>query len=143
MPIYKALSVRQPYAWLLVAGIKTCENRSWSTNHRGTLGIHASSKPMTKDDWGFLRDVCAEYEIPTPEPDDPLLRAGGIVGAVYLADVTPTPDPDWEGGWWDEESFAWLVSDAAEIIEFVPMKGKLGLFDLELPFEISWKESIE
>ena len=87
--------------------------------------------------------ICAEYEIPTPEPDDPLLRTGGIVGAVYLADVTPTPDPDWEGGWWDEESFAWLVSDAAEIIEFVPMKGKLGLFDLELPFEISWKESVE
>ena len=33
MPVYRALSVRQPYAYLLVAGIKTCENRTWPTHH--------------------------------------------------------------------------------------------------------------
>jgi hypothetical protein len=40
----KTLSVRQPYAWLIVAGFKTIENRTWRTNYRGPLQIHASQK---------------------------------------------------------------------------------------------------
>jgi ASCH domain len=37
-----ALSVRQPWAWLIVNGVKDNENRSWRTDHRGPLLIHAS-----------------------------------------------------------------------------------------------------
>ena len=140
MPTYKALSVRQPYAFLLVTGIKTCENRSWSTNHRGTLVIHAGAKSMTKDDWAWLDEAFQELELPAPDRDDPLLRTGGIVGAVYLADVVTTPDPDWELGWWDGESLAWMISGCKQVDEFTPMKGRLQLFDVELPYKITWDE---
>lgn len=44
MKKYKVLSVRQPYASLLVNGIKDVENRSRKTNFRGTVLIHASAK---------------------------------------------------------------------------------------------------
>jgi ASCH domain-containing protein len=37
-----ALSLRQPWAWLVVNGYKDIENRSWRTNHHGPLVIHAS-----------------------------------------------------------------------------------------------------
>ncbi|RIJ76655.1 ASCH domain-containing protein [Nakamurella silvestris] len=37
----RALTVRQPWATLLVAGIKRMETRSWDTKFRGTLAIHA------------------------------------------------------------------------------------------------------
>src|SRR5438105_11911405 len=37
-----AVSIRQPWAWLVVMGYKDVENRSWRTNHRGALLIHAS-----------------------------------------------------------------------------------------------------
>jgi hypothetical protein len=30
-----ALSVRQPWAWLIVNGYKDVENRSWTTHYRG------------------------------------------------------------------------------------------------------------
>lgn len=40
----KALSIRQPWAWLIVAGYKDIENRSWPTNFRGRVYIHASRK---------------------------------------------------------------------------------------------------
>ena len=40
----KALSIRQPWASLIVAGIKDIENRSWVTNYRGKLLIHAAQK---------------------------------------------------------------------------------------------------
>jgi hypothetical protein len=138
MPIYKALSVRQPYAWLLVNGIKTCENRSWSTKHRGTLVIHAGAKSMTMDDWGDLIEVCEAQQIPVPWFEDPGLDTGGIVGAVHLVDVTATPDPNRENGWWDGGSFAWLLDGAVPIPDVIPLKGRLGLFDVELPFEIDW-----
>lgn len=37
----KALTIRQPWASLIAAGVKTIETRSWSTKHRGPLAIHA------------------------------------------------------------------------------------------------------
>ena len=37
----KALSIRQPWAWLVVHGYKDVENRSWSTGFRGRVLIHA------------------------------------------------------------------------------------------------------
>jgi hypothetical protein len=141
MPTYKALSVRQPYAWLLVNGIKTCENRSWDTKHRGTLIIHAGSKAMTKDDWQWLGEICADLDIPVPPADDPLLQTGAIVGCVYLANVVAKPDPDWELGWWDEESLAWMISAAKQVEEPIPMKGKLQLFDVELPHDVTWEDA--
>jgi len=41
----KTLSVKQPWAYLLCAGIKDIENRTWKTNYRGRVFIHASAKP--------------------------------------------------------------------------------------------------
>jgi hypothetical protein len=38
----RAISIRLPWAWLIVNGFKDVENRSWRTRHRGTILIHAS-----------------------------------------------------------------------------------------------------
>jgi activating signal cointegrator 1 len=38
----KAISLLQPWATLVVMGVKTIETRSWQTPHRGELLIHAS-----------------------------------------------------------------------------------------------------
>ena len=37
----KVLSVKQPWASLIIAGVKDVENRSWNTNFRGQFAIHA------------------------------------------------------------------------------------------------------
>ncbi|MDR0568176.1 MAG: ASCH domain-containing protein [Spirochaetaceae bacterium] len=50
--IYKTLSVYQPYATLICAGVKTVENRKWTTKHRGKPLIHASGKEHS-----FLRMI--------------------------------------------------------------------------------------
>ena len=39
----KTLSVRQPWASLLVSGLKDIENRTWAPNFKGGILIHASS----------------------------------------------------------------------------------------------------
>lgn len=39
----KALSIKQPWAYLIACGLKDIENRTWKTNFRGRIYIHASS----------------------------------------------------------------------------------------------------
>ena len=45
----KVLSLTEPYATLIKNGIKTIETRSWKTNYRGKLYIHASSSKIPKE----------------------------------------------------------------------------------------------
>ena len=40
----KAISIKQPFASLIAYGIKDIENRTWKTNYRGKVYIHASAK---------------------------------------------------------------------------------------------------
>jgi hypothetical protein len=58
----KVLSVKQPWASLIVSGIKDIENRTWKTSYRGELLIHASAKSagipselLTNDQFDSLR----------------------------------------------------------------------------------------
>ena len=45
----KVLSVKEPFATLITNGIKKIETRSWKTNYRGELFIHASGKTIAKE----------------------------------------------------------------------------------------------
>jgi hypothetical protein len=44
----KVLTVRQPWASLIMAGVKVVENRSWALRQLGRLGIHAATRPEGK-----------------------------------------------------------------------------------------------
>jgi hypothetical protein len=44
----KTLSIQQPYASLVAYGVKKIENRTWQTNYRGKVLIHASG-----DEWAW------------------------------------------------------------------------------------------
>src|SRR5262245_22363982 len=52
----KALTVKQPYASLIIRGYKRCETRSWHTNYRGPLAIHAALDPDP-----HIHDLLATY----------------------------------------------------------------------------------
>jgi hypothetical protein len=52
--LVKTLSVQQPYATLICAGVKTVENRSWKTDYRGRLLIHASGSAYAYPDLDCL-----------------------------------------------------------------------------------------
>ena len=46
----KVISLREPYATLIKNKIKLVETRSWKTNYRGELYIHASMSKVIKED---------------------------------------------------------------------------------------------
>lgn len=84
MPATLALSIRQPWAGLLVAGRKTIEVRKWWTAQRGRILIHASSYPDQRaESWAWVQpDVAPLTEL-----------YGGIIGEAELVDVRKYADP--------------------------------------------------
>jgi ASCH domain len=117
----KALSVRQPYAWLIVSGHKDIENRDWATNFRGRVLIHAGltyPKRNYRDDAEIFGARYGAY----PERDTML---GGIVGVATITGCVTASDSEWFFG-----PYGFTLTDAKPL-PFVPCKGKLGFFNVD------------
>lgn len=111
-----ALTIRQPYAWLIVAGIKPVENRTWSTTYRGPLLIHAGTKMHDHP----LHEIERRYGV---RIDTRLLQMGGVIGRVDLVDVvTSHPSP------WFTGPFAFVLRDPTAL-PFRSARGAQGLFE--------------
>src|SRR5579859_2156572 len=91
----KALSIRQPWAWLIVRGHKDIENRDWYTGYRGEILVH-TGKGMTKAEYQDAQDLCLCMKQPlvTLPPFEELER-GGIVGSVFIANCVSESDSPW------------------------------------------------
>lgn len=116
----KALSIRQPWAWLIVNGFKPIENRTWNTNARGPILIHAG-KSFDKKGYAWVRDNFPEIDLPLPSQ----FERGGIVGRANLWEVATASSSPWFSG-----PFGFRLAQA-EPLPFVPMPGRLGFFEAE------------
>ncbi|WP_454846113.1 ASCH domain-containing protein [Pseudomonas farris] len=121
----KALSIRQPWAWLIVNGFKPVENRDWPTRFRGRFLIHAS-KGMTRMDYADVRDFADGLGVTIPAFDE--LERGGIVGVALLSDCVDRSESPWFFGNYG------FVMKSAKPLPFTPLKGRLGFF--EVPDEL-------
>ena len=113
----KALSIQQPWAWLIVNGYKDIENRDWPTKGRGRVYIHAGKK-IDKDAISWIKQEFPD--IPLPESFD----AGGIVGQARIVDCVTASDSRWFFG-----RFGFVIRDA-QPLPFRPYKGQLGFFEV-------------
>jgi len=109
-----ALSVKQPWADLIVEGVKDIENRTWSTNRRGRLLIHASKK-WDDGDYAELfgkKEQCVY---------------GAIIGIASLVDCVAHHHSDWFEG-----PYGFVLKNARKFRDPIPYKGRLGIFIVEL-----------
>lgn len=58
----KAITLQQPWAGLLVLGVKGCDTRSWNTSYRGRIAVHASAK-ITQEGKDLLDLFCKEWPV--------------------------------------------------------------------------------
>ncbi len=135
----RAISIKQPWATLIVKGIKNVENRSWTSAYRGELVIHAS-KSGTDADMEAGRRLCSELGVEFPAE----FPTGGFVGVVDLAGVITTgmvsittDHPTFkitDARGYTEQEFGWILENP-RTIPFVAARGKLGLFipDMTVP----------
>lgn len=126
-----ALSIRQPWAWLIVHAThapKRFENRDWQLSNpgrrfRGRFLIHAG-KGMTRDEYAMAEVTAHEYGQPLPALE--ALERGGIIG---LAEVVAWHD--------NAPRLPYAFGSGLELanvqaLPFTPCLGALGFFKPKL-----------
>lgn len=128
----KCISIKQPWAWLIVNRYKPVENRKWKTKYRGPILIHASKG----FDWDGLSQLynltySAFCEVVYHFKIDLAIRKinagefGGIVGRANLTDcVTEFDSPYFFGPYG-------FVMEQRHTLPFQLMKGQLGIFEVD------------
>lgn len=128
----KALSIIQPWASLIVTGIKDIENRTWRTNYRGEFLIHASGKrlklgwaALTTEQYQAARQLICPFGTVN---DSKSLPVSAIIGKATLVDCVQNHPSVWaEKGVWN-----WVLEDVQLFDKpIVNVKGKLGFWEFD------------
>lgn len=139
MSTTKALSLTQPWATLVAIGAKRIETRSWSTNYRGPLAIHAAKGfPKWARETTYQRpfsSVMLQHDLRLVD-----LPLGAILATCTLADCVPTEsirgslsENEVAFGDYSDGRWAWVLENVQVLPEPVPAKGSLGLWNWTLP----------
>ena len=114
----KAISIRQPWAWLVANGHKEIENRIWATHIRGPVLIHAG---LSMSDFTVyeLDSIKKEYRVKVPLK----LHTGGIVGVAEIVDCVEKHRSKWFDG-----PYGWVLANARPL-PFRSCLGKLKFFE--------------
>ena len=124
----KVLTIKEPYATLIIEGYKKYEFRSWKTNYRGKILIHAGMS-IERDVLDRFKDYNLNYS------------KGAIIGEVELIDCILV-DKDFNkklqeinpivyGNSNHQGVYAWQLTNIIKYDQPIPIKGKLGLWNYE------------
>jgi hypothetical protein len=127
----KVLTVKNPWACWIIHGYKSSsgilykdiENRTWKTNYRGKILIHASKYPCDTrprlngvfTDADFLRAIV--YETPSLN--------GMIIGSAELLDCVTNSQSVWA----EPDMWHWVLGNPKPLWKPVPAKGFPGLWE--------------
>lgn len=122
-----ALSIQQPWAWLIIHAGKDIENRSWRTNFRGRILVHAG-KSLDSQSLDEVGQIIHDGQI-IPENLKPLplaheLECGGVVGSVDIVDCVTTSASPWFCG-----PYGFVLANPKPL-RFIPCRGRLGIFNV-------------
>lgn len=125
----KVLTIKQPWASLIINGYKRFEFRSWYTNYRGELLIHAG-KSVDKEAMKRLEKYL-DFDIPI----------GKIIGKVNITDCVKL-DKNLKEKLLNENmdiyknseigNFGWQIEDVLKFNNKIEVNGKLGLWNYEI-----------
>lgn len=111
----KAMTIRQPFAWLVTAGVKSIENRGRTSRHRGLIAIHAS-KAMPQ---ATYQAACKLFGHGI---DPALMHRGAIIGVAELVRVVEQSRSRWFFG-----PYGYVLENPVEI-EPIACIGQLGIW---------------
>ena len=129
----KALSLKQPFAWLIAHGYLLVDDRSWGTPYRGPILIHAS-KGLYEEYYQYIK---SSTDIPIPDKDK--LDYGGVVGIARLVlcckpgELPPGIHREQRAhfGGIHQDYYGFLFEQARPL-PLLPCAGKLGLFEIDV-----------
>lgn len=146
----RALSIMQPWAWLIVNGHKDIENRIWPTKVRGLVAIHSGKKldvdceyALTCHDGPRHPVTGRPFSIDTGSRlcgSDSLFASfsppswhgftGGIVGVAEIVDCIPhgAADMQDENSEWFVGPYGFVIRNARPV-DFIACRGQQGFFE--------------
>lgn len=150
----KALTIYQPWAQLIAMREKKIETRSWVTNYRGPLAIHAGknnkyeSLSFQEPFYSSLFKEASGYTYP--------IEYGCVVAVGNLVDCSEIPNRfgypsrqkvilangrhvhgnEYIFGDYSPGRYAWILSDVKILPEPIPAKGRQGLWNWEPPDQL-------
>lgn len=124
----KVLTIKEPWASLIISGYKEYEFRSWKTNYRGKILIH-SGLSLERDNALKFKDYYLNY------------GRGEIIGEAILTDCIPVTkdfeddlykiNPLVYGKSEHTRVYAWRLENIVMYEERIPCRGKLGLWNYD------------
>ena len=128
----KVISLLEPWASLVKENIKQIETRSWKTNYRGELYIHASKKKMTKNNLLIYKE-----QINLINNKD--FNYGKIIAKCTLVDCKymdldfineiKNNHNEYISGIYEVGRYAWILENIEELEEPINANGRLGIWD--------------
>ena len=133
----KVISIKEPFTTLITNGTKKIETRSWKTNYRGELFIHASGKSLAKE---FLTN---DYVVDLIKDLD--MNYGNIICRCNLVDciymdeeflehIKQNPT-EYNVGEYKLGRYAWIIKDIEPIYP-IPTKGQLNIWNFDGEYEL-------
>lgn len=132
----KVITLKQPWAQLVVQGHKQMETRGFKTSHRGELYIHSSAHFNSE----FI-DLCYTEPFNRCIESPHYLKCGYIIGKVDLMDCFPTEavrdmmkggtpgDRELAFGDYSDGRYAWLLARPVMFKKPIFQKGSLSLWN--------------
>lgn len=143
---FRALSLWQPHATAIALGLKTFETRSWPTNYRGPLVVHAAKRPFRAQDYerGWYDEACTRLAAAGCAVQS--LPYGEAVCLVDLVECVPTLSlQQWLNVYsgftvgrrfWGDFTpgrFAFRLENVRRISPAVKVAGRQGFFTVDIP----------
>lgn len=140
----KAITIKQPWASLIVEGIKDIENRTWPTKYRGRVLIHASAKSVPGLPCEILSSIQYAHVFSELKLNSLVGEKGAIIGSVEIVDCVMNHQSIWADktdGIIDSNTnefiakrnpkptYNWVLANPILFPESIPAKGTLSFWD--------------
>lgn len=135
----KAITLTQPYASLIVAGFKRYETRSWKTNYRGNIAIHAGKQRLfltselkvlchLKENYERLKNIrLGQYPLGAVLAIAEL-KSCEIMDSDLIAGM---PKSEIACGAWQPGLYAWELVNIRPLIKPFYIRGKQSLWNID------------
>lgn len=125
----KALSIRQPWAWLICVGHKDIDNRDWPTKFRGRIYVHAG-KEFDGESYIHMSDFPDNYDPIAVEAMHEKIHLisrspylGAIIGEVDIVGCVSDSKSPWFTG-----PYGFVLANPVLYEKPIPCKGRLRFF---------------
>lgn len=134
MKEFKAISIKQPWAWLICNGIKDIENRNWRTSFRGKVYIHVGAKGAKEPYMIFTDEQGDAIDHLVMDVLDSYKQRSAIIGSVEIVDCVINHPSIWA-----EKTIGVTDSNTQE---FIPHKDNKLIYNWVLAKPILFDEPI-